>query len=801
MSELITGTFHFAQIHWLWLLFVIPLIWAIYILLYNHGKTVSKSVQNFADPHLLPHLMPEGVPKQDKNKTWLGLSLWSLVWLFGILAMAGPRWDYTEVEAFRPDEAIIVLLDLSRSMDADDVKPSRLARAKQEIEDLGKLSEGMSVGLVVFASVSHMITPLTHDRAALEQVLPSIKTDLIYTQGSRLVPALQMAAKMLETVKGDEKHILVISDGEFNDANGEIYNHQTRLKENGIKTHLMGIGTTSGAPVPDKNGGFIKKGNQMVISRLEEGRMKRIASDGNGIYLEASYLEDDTRKLLGLIDRSAEERKDEKKAIRFWKEHFYMFLVPCLLFCLPWFRRGAVFPALFLALTLLTVPNTAHAFDWRDWFMNDGQKGRKAMEEKQFDEAEEIFQDDEYRRGVVQYKAGEFDEAAKSFENVERDDVRQQAKYNYGNAKLMSGQLEDAIEAYKEVLEQNPEHMNAKYNMEIAKKLLEQQQKKQEQQQQQNQNQQQQEQQQSSDQQQQNSEQQQDSEQQESSDQQQQNSEQQQNENQQQQDSSDQSQSQDSNNQEQQDQQSSEQDQQQSTDGNRQQNDQDQKDQQDKNNKDQQKQDSAQSEQEKQEEQEQQEQNQSDQTNQEKEERREKEREQEQQQEQQQSSSGDEKEDEKEDEQQSRAQAEDKQESEEGEQEDKQEQQEAQAEEQQEQQEQREDGQQETEEQNAQATPDQENQEQHNPERHDQEEQAEQADQPRELPDLPDLPDIPEGDEPIPYNPDGPTKRSQKDVDADQWLNRIESDTELFLRNKFYIESQRKKAKEDEEAW
>ncbi len=786
MSELITGTFHFAQIHWLWLLFVIPLIWALYILLYNHGKTVSKSVQNFADPHLLPHLMPEGVPKQDKNKTWLGLSLWSLVWLFGILAMAGPRWDYTEVEAFRPDEAIVVLLDLSRSMDVDDVKPSRLARAKQEIEDLGKLSEGMSVGLVVFASVSHMITPLTHDRAILDQVLPSIKTDLIYTQGSRLVPALQMAAKMLEPVKGEEKHILVISDGEFNDANGEIYNLQSRLKENGIKTHLMGIGTTSGAPVPSQNGGYIKKGNQMVISRLEDGRMKRIASDGDGIYLEATYLEDDTRQLLGLIDRSTEERMNEKKSIRFWKEHFYMFLIPCLLFCLPWFRRGAVFPALFIALTLLTVPNTAHAFDWRDWFMNDGQKGRKAMEEKQFDEAEQIFQDDEYRRGVVQYKAGEFDEAAKSFENVEREDVKQQAKYNYGNAKLMSGQLEDAIEAYKEVLEQNPEHMNAKYNMEIAKKLLEQQQKKQEEQQdqQQNQDQQQQEQQQSSDQQQQNSDQQQDSEQQEDSDQQQQNSEQQQNENQQQQDSSDQSQSQNNNNQEEQDQQSSEQDQQQSADGNRQQNDQDQKDQQDKNNKDQQKQENTQSEQEKQEEREQ---SQSDQTEKEKEDRQE--------QEQQKSSSGDEKEDEKEkeDDQQSRAQSEEEQESEEGKQEEKQEQQNAQSEERQEQ---REDAQQEKEEQTAQPTRDQENEDQR-----DQEEQVEQSSLQRELPDLPDLPDIPEGDKPIPYNPDGPTKRSQKDVDADQWLNRIESDTELFLRNKFYIESQRKKAKEDEEAW
>ena len=142
-----------------------------------------------------------------------------MAWVFGVVAMAGPRWNYVDEPTFEVARDLVIVLDLSQSMNAKDVKPSRIARAREEIEDLLDMSRGISIGLVAYAAVPHMVTPLTDDVRTIKNLLPELNTSLVTIQGDRLRPALEMAAGMLTAESGDNKSILVISDGGFQENN------------------------------------------------------------------------------------------------------------------------------------------------------------------------------------------------------------------------------------------------------------------------------------------------------------------------------------------------------------------------------------------------------------------------------------------------------------------------------------------------------------------------------------------------------------------------------------------------------
>lgn len=467
------AAFHFAEPQWLPALLLIPLLWGMYRL-FRANTRQGQRLRDFADAHLLPHLLEDHRAAGGGFSALHSLTLWSIVWACAVLAMAGPRWDYTDTKVYRPSGELIILLDLSRSMDVADVKPSRLARARQEIGDVLHYAEGVNIGLVAFAKIPHMIAPLTDDRETLMRLLPSIKTELVYTQGSRLVQALDMAGRMLSDDQAKiERHVLILSDGGYEDPEAQIYRAIRALTDRGVRIHVIGVGTAQGGPVPNGQGGFYRgRTGSAIMAPADFGRLRSIARDGQGLYTDATYQQEDTRTFLGEIGAGqADQQEDGERVIRQWEERFYIFLLPGLLLILTWFRRGAVFPTVLVALVLFSAP--ARAESVRDYFLTEDQKGRKALEEKNFEQAEEIFKDDAYRRGVVQYKAGDYEGAAESFDQADRPEIAEDARYNLGNARLMAGRIEDAIKTYEEVLKSNPEHQDAAHNLEIARKMLE----------------------------------------------------------------------------------------------------------------------------------------------------------------------------------------------------------------------------------------------------------------------------------------------------------------------------------------
>ncbi len=319
--------FHFAQPMWLWLLLALPLVvgW----LRLSRPRRQRGREYLYADAELMPHLT--GETRTAKGRDWKVVAGWSLAWALSVTAMAGPRWDYHRIAAFQPAAELVILLDISASMKIRDVRPSRLARAKQEIQDLIRLDPGIRVGLIAFATVAHVIAPLTEDLETLRHVLPSLSTDLVHLPGSRLGNALDKAALLFTPAEGKKRishHILLITDGDFDEP--DLDEKVRRLRQEGIRLHVLGVGTEGGGPVP-----YITAADgRAVISRLRPDELRRLAKLGGGRFELADYQDRDVRAILDAVLADADKQRVKGRPTRIWNERFYLFLFPVVLLAL-----------------------------------------------------------------------------------------------------------------------------------------------------------------------------------------------------------------------------------------------------------------------------------------------------------------------------------------------------------------------------------------------------------------------------------------------------------------------------------
>lgn len=461
---------HFETPFWFWGLLLIPLVGGLTRLI-GQKEISFLQLEKFIDKDLLPHLLINHDKR--KNSFWKMLLTWSILWTLLISGLAGPQWDYHDIETFTPDQNLCILLDVSQSMDAQDIKPSRLVRARQVIEDILNLAQGIKISLIAFAVDPHMITPLTDDMEMIRNLLPSLGTDLVYVQGSRLSPALLMASRLLGSSSGQNKSILVISDGGFEDKSAIA--QARKLGQEGIRIYAMGIGAEEGSPIQDRQGNIIKRQGNIVLSKLEKDKLQQLSQAGSGQYLEAHYSDVHIQGLLNQIKENSTPQEKTQQKIRQWEERFYLLVFPAMVILLFWFRRGFVFS--FMLFIFFFSSQQSRASHLQDYFKNEDQLGKEAFDQGNYEKALEKFKDP-YRQGVAQYKAGHFTEAEKLFQESERPEVATDALYNLGNAFANQRKLEQAVATYEKVLEKAPDHAKAKHNLEIVKKMLEQEQKK-----------------------------------------------------------------------------------------------------------------------------------------------------------------------------------------------------------------------------------------------------------------------------------------------------------------------------------
>lgn len=325
---------HFASPYWLLLLAapVLVYLW----LLWSASLDDDRRFQGYADAHLLPYLL--GRRQHGGRIGWRRLLVWTLGWTLLVLAMATPRWGFEDRPLFRSGIDLVVVLDLSSSMNIADVAPSRIARARQEIDDLVRRNARARIGLVAFASIAHVIAPLTEDAATLQQQLPALSPDLVRLKGSRVSEALVAAGRMLAASPAESsRHVLLISDGDFADDPGHEAARQ--LAARGIHLHVLGIGTSAGGRVTGANGALLRDATgRSIDSQLDEAGLQQLAEAGNGIYRTAGFRDDDTRDILRVVERKAVAAVLEGQTARVWNERFFWPVLLALLVLLPLFR-------------------------------------------------------------------------------------------------------------------------------------------------------------------------------------------------------------------------------------------------------------------------------------------------------------------------------------------------------------------------------------------------------------------------------------------------------------------------------
>lgn len=326
----------------MWLLLAPLPVWV--WLMLTASISDNRRIVEYADAELLPHLLRRGNAAKGTHK-WGRFAFWTFLWALLVIALAGPRMGYTDAQLFRPDTELVVLLDISGSMRVADVKPTRLARARQELEDLLKHARGVRIGLVVFATAPHVISPVTEDTQGIRRLLPSISTELASLQGSRVTDAL-VSARTLLSDAGDvtARSVLLISDGDF--AEPGLQANVRTLSEEGIRFHTMSVGLPQGAGVPGPDGRPLRgRDGKNVHSRMNERLLQSLAEAGGGEYINSDFRHDDT---LALVDRITAEASTSAKGegqIRIWHEQFYWLIGILMLALLPEMSRSG--PGLF----------------------------------------------------------------------------------------------------------------------------------------------------------------------------------------------------------------------------------------------------------------------------------------------------------------------------------------------------------------------------------------------------------------------------------------------------------------------
>ncbi|MBF0185198.1 MAG: VWA domain-containing protein [Magnetococcales bacterium] len=444
------SAFHFLR-PW-WLLALLPLAWLVRRWwLAGHGQALWSQV---CDAHLLPCLLttPTGVVRR-----WRALAL-ALAGTLLIVSMAGPVWHKLPQPLLQGGSALVILLDLSRSMEAADWQPSRLVRAKQKVTDLLRQRREGLTALLVFAGEGFVVTPLTQDRATITLQMAALQPTLMPVQGSRPDRAVAKALLLLRQSGILHGQLLLLTDGwEGEEAIA------AQVAKAGHRLSIIGVGTEQGAPIPLPDGGFVKDADgAIVLAKLDERRLLRLARAGGGDYQPMQSSDQDWQILLLSSEPGENSTASDAFADQWHEEGPWLLLLALPLLALA-YRRGFWW----LWVVSLLLPQPVQAMSWAEWWQTPDRQAMELLQQKKAGEAAERFADPLWR-GTAWYQAGEKAKAIAAWQ--EADSLT--ALYNTGTVLAEQGHLTEAAQALQEVLRRQPDHADAKHNLQAVQKAL-----------------------------------------------------------------------------------------------------------------------------------------------------------------------------------------------------------------------------------------------------------------------------------------------------------------------------------------
>lgn len=459
MTEFLNN-FHFLRPYAF--LAILPLIY-LAIKNYRQHSNLVAHWSKICDRELLPHLLEKSGSKNSRFTFWLG----HFIAFIAVISLAAPTWERLPAPAFRNNSSLVIALNLSESMNAQDIKPSRLIRARYKIADLLDQRKDGQTALLVYSGAAFTVTPLTNDVETIHSQLEALTTDIMPSSGNNPVAGLKKAVELLKQAGLPQGHILLITD---HLGNSDAIAFAKQLS--GYQLSVLGVGTTDGAPIALPEGGFVKdESGQILIPKLQSTELSELAAAGKGYFQIMTADDSDIKNLLQTFDTPLTQTPLDKTNLFLdqWEDNGYWLI----LLILPWaawqFRKGAFY---LVILFLLPIPKNSYAFDVQNLWKTPDQQAQKAYQKHDYAKAAEKFENPEWK-AAANYQAKNFDKAAAEFQQTNNF-------YNLGNALAKKGELQQALAAYEQAIKDNPFDNDAKANKEIVEKELEKQKQQQE---------------------------------------------------------------------------------------------------------------------------------------------------------------------------------------------------------------------------------------------------------------------------------------------------------------------------------
>jgi Ca-activated chloride channel family protein len=454
--------FHFQQP--LWLLALLPLALILWVIF--RPSTLDSPWKQVIDPLLQPVLLT--LPKGGNQR--LPLWLLAIAWFIAVLALADPTWQKLPRPVYQSNHARVIVLDLSRSMNIADLKPSRLTRARFKINDILAHDEEGQIGLVVFAGDAFTVTPLTRDADTIRALLPSLTPDLMPSQGSRADLGLKKAGELLSQAGASHGQVILIADGVDRSDASRAKRTAAQLAQQGYSVSVLGVGTATGGPIP----GVRDRQNKPIIVKLQQQALQAVASAGHGQYRDISPTDRDVQALLQSTQAMQRDQSAQKSGLQsqHWKPRGPLLILLLLPLAALAFRRGWLLSIGLVAIVTISTPEPVMASSsWDSLWQRPDQQADKALHQGAFKQAEKLAKDP-LRLGSAAYKQGNYEKALKAFAKSDSAD----ALYNKGNALARLNEFKRAIAAYDAALKKVPNLRDAQINKKRVQDLLKKQQ-------------------------------------------------------------------------------------------------------------------------------------------------------------------------------------------------------------------------------------------------------------------------------------------------------------------------------------
>lgn len=442
----------------------IPLI-ILLIIFYRHQGN-SMNWKTVCDAKLLPYVLSQSTNKSSRFPLLLAAVAASLC----IIAAAGPAFEKLPKPVYREQSTLVILMDLSQSMDASDIKPTRMERAKLKLLDILKTRKAGQTALIVYAADAFTVTPLTDDTNTIASLVPALETALMPSQGSHAYTAINKSIELLQQAGASGGDALLITD----DISERDLQSINKLTAKGYRLSVLGVGTEDGSPV-SINGGFLQDASgAIIIPKLNPKKLQRAALTGGGLYASIQANDADIERLNKLfstrkVKQDNNETNDSMELTAdIWQEEGPWLLLLVIPLVALWARKGWLL--CFTAL-VLPIPDPAYALDMDHLWRNPDQKAMRLFNDGDTKTAAEQFQQNNWKASA-HYRSGNYE---KSLEALQKPTTSNDF-YNKGNALAQMERYPEAIEAYDEALNLDENNEDANFNREQVRQVLKEQQ-------------------------------------------------------------------------------------------------------------------------------------------------------------------------------------------------------------------------------------------------------------------------------------------------------------------------------------